>query len=333
VLVYARPDEPEWMFSPSVTEDGRYLVLHVSHGTDPRNRVFYADLELVDDLRQIVVELLAEFDAAYGLVGNVGSTFYFLTDRDAPRSRLVGIDLHTPGRSAGATSSARPTTPSSASSWSAGAWSPATSSTPGASCGGSPSTASPTARWSCRASARSRAWPGARRTTTCTSRSTSFTQPAVDPPPHRVLRRDGDGPPGGCRHRPGRLRHRAGLRDERGRDAGPGLPRPPGRRRADRGHPDPAVGLRRVPHLRHADVPRRLAGVGRARRPARRAEPARRWRVRAGLARRRPTGEQAERLRRRDRYRRAPRRRRAGPSPSGSRSRAAPTAACSPARA
>jgi prolyl oligopeptidase len=99
VLVYARPDQPEWMFSPSVTDDGRYLVLHVSHGTDPRNRVFYADLDQAARVQDLdVVELLADFDAAYSLVGNVDSTFYFLTDADAPRSRLVAIDLHTPER-------------------------------------------------------------------------------------------------------------------------------------------------------------------------------------------------------------------------------------------
>jgi prolyl oligopeptidase len=101
VLVYARPDQPEWMFSPSVTEDGRYLVLHVSHGTDPRNRLFYADLGEDAEERTSVegiafLELLTDFDAAYGLVASVDRTFYVLTDRDAPRSRLVAIDLDDP---------------------------------------------------------------------------------------------------------------------------------------------------------------------------------------------------------------------------------------------
>jgi prolyl oligopeptidase len=99
VLVYERPDQPEWMFSPSVTDDGRYLVLHVSHGTDPRNRVFVADLGDPPALapgRLEVVELLTDFDAAYGLVGNVGTAFYFLTDRDAPRSRVVAVDVDDP---------------------------------------------------------------------------------------------------------------------------------------------------------------------------------------------------------------------------------------------
>jgi prolyl oligopeptidase len=98
-LVYARPDEPEWMFSPSVTEDGRFLVLHVSHGTDPRNRVFYADLGTGEAPIGPVVELLDDFDASYSLVGNVDTTFFFSTDRDAPRGRLIAVELDDPAPS------------------------------------------------------------------------------------------------------------------------------------------------------------------------------------------------------------------------------------------
>ncbi len=43
-LVYERPDQKEWGFSGSVTDDGRYLIIHVWHGTDTRNRVYYQDL-------------------------------------------------------------------------------------------------------------------------------------------------------------------------------------------------------------------------------------------------------------------------------------------------
>ena len=43
VVVYARPDEPEWGLNLSVTEDGRYGIIWVSHGTDERNRIHYID--------------------------------------------------------------------------------------------------------------------------------------------------------------------------------------------------------------------------------------------------------------------------------------------------
>jgi prolyl oligopeptidase len=94
-LVYERKDQKEWQFSPMVTEDGRYLVIDVSQGTDPRNRVFYRDLA---DRTSPVVELLSDFDANYSFLGNEGSTFLFFTNLDAPRGRIIAIDTEKPAR-------------------------------------------------------------------------------------------------------------------------------------------------------------------------------------------------------------------------------------------
>src|SRR5213592_4368036 len=44
VLVYERPDQPDWGFGAAVTDDGRYVVMNVWLGTDRRNRVHYLDL-------------------------------------------------------------------------------------------------------------------------------------------------------------------------------------------------------------------------------------------------------------------------------------------------
>ncbi len=44
------------------------------------------------------VELLNDFDASYDLIGNEGSVFWFQTDLDAPRSRVIAIDLRKPER-------------------------------------------------------------------------------------------------------------------------------------------------------------------------------------------------------------------------------------------
>ncbi len=92
-LVYERKDEKEWGFGGEVTDDGKYLVINVSHGTDPKNRVFYRALQEGDVTAGPVVELLKEPDARYNFVGNDGSSFYFLTDNAAPRGRLVAIDV------------------------------------------------------------------------------------------------------------------------------------------------------------------------------------------------------------------------------------------------
>ncbi len=94
VLVYERPDQPDWGMNAEVTDDGRYAVLQVWLGTDRRNRVYYLDLK--DPKRPKVtgevVRLLDDFDASYSFVGNDGPVFYFLTDLDAPRKRVIAID-------------------------------------------------------------------------------------------------------------------------------------------------------------------------------------------------------------------------------------------------
>jgi prolyl oligopeptidase len=94
-LIYERPDQKEWGFSGGVTDDGRYLVIHVWQGTDTRNRFFYKDLQQPDAK---VVEFLNDFDADYSFIDNVGTTFYFRTDINAPRGRVIAIDLATPQR-------------------------------------------------------------------------------------------------------------------------------------------------------------------------------------------------------------------------------------------
>jgi prolyl oligopeptidase len=95
LLVYHRPDQKEWGFAGGVTEDGNYLIISVWRGTDPKNLLFYKDLR---DPNSPVVELIREFEAEYSFVGNDGSRFWLLTDLNAPRRRLVAIDLDNPGQ-------------------------------------------------------------------------------------------------------------------------------------------------------------------------------------------------------------------------------------------
>ncbi len=92
-LAYARPDEPDWGLVADVTDDGRYLLIYQSEGTDPRNRVFVKDLTRPDAK---VEPFLDAFDASYSIVGNDGATFYVLTNQGAPRKRLVAITLGQP---------------------------------------------------------------------------------------------------------------------------------------------------------------------------------------------------------------------------------------------
>jgi prolyl oligopeptidase len=94
-LIYERPDNKELGFNGAVTDDGHYLIITVWQGTSPKNRLYYKDLTQPDSQ---VVKLLDDFDAQYEFVDNDGPVFWFKTDLDAPRSRLIAIDTRTAER-------------------------------------------------------------------------------------------------------------------------------------------------------------------------------------------------------------------------------------------
>jgi prolyl oligopeptidase len=94
-LIYERKDQKDWGFSGDVTDDGRYLIIHVWVGTDVKNRIYYKDLQAKDGA---VVKLLDDFDAAYNFIDNDGPVFWFMTDKDAPRNKLIAIDTRKPER-------------------------------------------------------------------------------------------------------------------------------------------------------------------------------------------------------------------------------------------
>ncbi|MEW6497129.1 MAG: prolyl oligopeptidase family serine peptidase, partial [Cyanobacteriota bacterium] len=67
----------------------------VDRGTDPKNLIFYKDLQIPDSP---VVELISEFEANYSFIDNEGEAFWFRTDLEAPRGRVIAIDSVNPGR-------------------------------------------------------------------------------------------------------------------------------------------------------------------------------------------------------------------------------------------
>ncbi len=94
-LVYENLEQPEWGYAGVVTDDGTTLVVHIWQGTEEKNRIY------LEDLTQPgwdVVPLLDDFDAEYSLLGNEGSKFWFKTNLDAPRGRVIAIDLDQPER-------------------------------------------------------------------------------------------------------------------------------------------------------------------------------------------------------------------------------------------
>jgi prolyl oligopeptidase len=94
-LIYERPDNKEMGFGGDVTDDGHYLIIAVTQDSSPKNRLYYKDLTQPDSQ---VVKLLDDFDAQYRFIDNDGPVFWFQTDLDAPRGRLIAIDTRHPER-------------------------------------------------------------------------------------------------------------------------------------------------------------------------------------------------------------------------------------------
>jgi prolyl oligopeptidase len=95
VLVYRRPDHPDWGFQTHVSEDGRYLILTTWKGTNHAYRITYKDL---NEPYAMPVDLVEDFDNEYSFAGNDGPILYFKTDLKASLGRLIAIDTRNPAR-------------------------------------------------------------------------------------------------------------------------------------------------------------------------------------------------------------------------------------------
>ena len=93
LLVYERPDQPKQGLYAWVTEDGKYLLIQVSQGTDTKNGLFYKDLS---NPTSKVIELLSDFDASYDFITNLDSKFIIRTDLNAPKQKVISIDVNEP---------------------------------------------------------------------------------------------------------------------------------------------------------------------------------------------------------------------------------------------
>ena len=102
VLVFERPDHPGWFVTGATSDDGRYAYVYLSQGADARNRLYV--IELGDPkspkISATPIPLVDTDDGEFTVIGNMGRRLFVRTDLDAPRRRVVAIDLARPERSA-----------------------------------------------------------------------------------------------------------------------------------------------------------------------------------------------------------------------------------------
>lgn len=92
-LIYEKPEEKELSFTPTISDDNRYLILTVNNGTEPKTGIYYRDLESDDSS---FTTLVKEREDDYAILGNEGPLFYFYTNRNAPKGRIIAIDIQHP---------------------------------------------------------------------------------------------------------------------------------------------------------------------------------------------------------------------------------------------
>jgi len=128
LLIYENKDQPDWTLAAEVSDDGRWLIVRVARGDGPNNLVLYRDLAKpyrqkgekkktskatapgpnvrnmqgkkikTESVVTPIETLIGDWDAAWEFLGSTKNTLYFLTDADAPRHRIVAIDVDNPGK-------------------------------------------------------------------------------------------------------------------------------------------------------------------------------------------------------------------------------------------
>ncbi len=97
VLVFSTPANKEYGHFITVSSDEKWAAIVSSVGTDSRYEIHTIDLTKGSPARGWQVrKLVSGFENAWNLIDTVGSTAYFTTNKDAPRYRVVKLDLAAP---------------------------------------------------------------------------------------------------------------------------------------------------------------------------------------------------------------------------------------------
>ncbi|GGB63551.1 prolyl endopeptidase [Blastomonas aquatica] len=88
-LIYATPEEPQLNHVAQVADDGSFLLVTSSSGTDERYRLTMIGLNGDETRRVIVPDLLND----WSMIGMSGGRIYFVTNKDAPRLRIVSMAI------------------------------------------------------------------------------------------------------------------------------------------------------------------------------------------------------------------------------------------------
>ncbi len=92
-LIHATPGRPKLLHRARVTDDGRWLIIASTMGTDQRSDVTLLSLSQPD---AVPVRLVKSMNREWQFVGNIGDRLYFRTTRGAKQGRLVSLNAARP---------------------------------------------------------------------------------------------------------------------------------------------------------------------------------------------------------------------------------------------
>lgn len=92
-LIWEDPDHKDWRAHATLSEDGKYLVLTLGKGTDAKHKVLYKPLK---DEHAEPKFLVGDFEAEYTFLDNDQQFFWFKTNKDAPKGKVIAINIYHP---------------------------------------------------------------------------------------------------------------------------------------------------------------------------------------------------------------------------------------------
>ena len=99
-MIYERSDDPDLAFDGEVSHDGRYLLMLINKGTEEKDLLYFKDLgdPTMPKIEAPFQPIIDKFEAEFKVVGSIGTRVYVVTDLNAPRYKIVEIDLTNPSR-------------------------------------------------------------------------------------------------------------------------------------------------------------------------------------------------------------------------------------------
>jgi prolyl oligopeptidase len=85
------------MFSAEVSNDGKYLILDTRKDCDDLGLVSYADISQSNLDAQIeFIPVITEWIGGFSYLHNIGPIFYFKTNYQAAKSKIISINIENP---------------------------------------------------------------------------------------------------------------------------------------------------------------------------------------------------------------------------------------------